>query len=532
MTTVLTKREQTLRYEKPWKTILIFCLPTVFLMIVQGLYNILDKSLAQVFAAPDAIHNQYYIDMYNELKGTLVNEIPLADMRSFINVATQYASQTYNLLWAFSVMFGMGCAMNFSIAFGKRDTHKMQELSGNAFAVTTLFSILISFIIFSIVYPGWGAVFITSQMGSHFNPITQALCWNYTIPMLLATPMMFLSYYFISLIRSEGRMKWVMAMVVSSLAINAGVAIFFMRVVHLEMAGAMLGTVFSWIVQVIWGFFIVFKTKDSYAKFTWANLVNIKLNNIWQFMRAGFPNFIINGAIVITSYVSTMLVVQLPNQDFNDGVSVLQELYSSMVPWMTLILSAGIGMTQGSRTILAYNFGAEKYQRIWQILKRVSIIIIAWFVLMLIVIISFGQQMMELFAFPHEYAVQYRWWIVINFATYPFCGFTYIALTLFQGINRSFLATLTSSLRTVIVILPLIGIGYAVSVKTGNPIFFYIFIGLTDLCSAAIIIPILAYFWFKYQTKLVDKPDNYEHDQISESHHLKKTKKNLANPKE
>lgn len=78
--------------------------------------------------------------------------------------------------------------------------------------------------------------------------------------------------------------------------------------------------------------------------------------------------------------------------------------------------------------------------------------------------------------------------------TYPFCSLTYIALTLFQGINRSILATFTSSLRSIVVILPLIGIGYGVSQATGNPIFYYVFIGLNDLIAAAIIIPILVYF--------------------------------------
>jgi len=176
---------------------------------------------------------------------------------------------------------------------------------------------------------------------------------------------------------------------------------------------------------------------------------------------------------------------------------------------MTLVLSAGIGVTQGARSIIAYNYGAKKNARIWEVLKRVILLIIIWFSLMLIVFILFGKHMMILFAFPPEYAAKYRWWIVLNFMTYPFCSLTYIALTLFQGINRSILATFTSSLRSIVVILPLIGIGYGVSQATGNPIFYYVFIGLNDLISAAIIIPILVYYWKKYHTKLVDEPDPY-----------------------
>lgn len=509
MSEVLTGREKKLRFEKPWKTIAYFCVPTVFLMIVQGLYNIVDKSLALSFAAPDLIHDQFYIDAYNRLKNISVTEIPLADMRSFINVATQYASQTYNLQWSFSIMIGMGCAMNFSIAYGQRDIPSMRRIAGNGFSLTVLFSIIVAFAIFCIVFPGWNAIFITSQMGKHYNPITESLCWEYSFPMLAAAPMMFLSYYFMSLIRSEGRMKWVIIMILSSLLINAAAAIFFMRVCHLGMSGAMLGTVFSWTVQVIWGFIIVFKTKNSYSKFYWNDLFQIEGKNIANFTKAGLPNFINNAALVVTSYVATSLIVQLPNQEYHNGVAVLQELYSSIVPWMTLVLSAGVGVTQGARSIIAYNYGAKKNARIWEVLKRVSLLIIIWFCLMLIVFIIFGKDMMMLFAFPEKYATKYRWWIVLNFMTYPFCSLTYIALTLFQGINRSFLATFTSSLRSIVVILPLIGIGFGVSQATGNPIFYYVFIGLNDLISAAIIISILVYYWRKYRNKLVDEPDPY-----------------------
>ncbi len=490
---VFTNREKKLRFEKPWKTIAYFCIPTVFIMVIQGLYNIVDKSLALSFAALDLIHEQFYIDAYNRLKNINVTKIPLADMRSFINVATQYASQTYNLQWSFSIMIGMGCAMNFSIAYGQRDIPAMRRIAGNGFSVTFLFSILVAFVIFCIVFPGWNAVFITSQMGKHYNPITESLCWEYSFPMLAAAPMLFLSYYFMSLIRSEGRMKWVIIMILSSLLINVATAIFFMRVCHLGMSGAMLGTVFSWTVQVIWGFIIVFKTKNSYSKFYWSDLFHIEGKNIANFAKAGLPNFINNAALVVTSYVAISLIIQLPNQGEHNGVTVLQELYSSIVPWMTLVLSAGIGVTQGARSIIAYNYGAKKNARIWEILKRVSLLIIIWFSLMLVLFIIFGKDMVMLFALPEETATKYRWWIVLNFMTYPFCSVTYIALTLFQGINRSFLATFTSSLRSILVILPLIGIGYGVSQATGNPIFYYVFIGLNDLISAAIIIPILVY---------------------------------------
>nr|WP_253301628.1 hypothetical protein [Spiroplasma endosymbiont of Phyllotreta cruciferae] len=50
-------------------------------MVVQGLYNIIDKKLSLAFVASDAIYDQFYIDAYNQITGSAVSVVPLADMR-------------------------------------------------------------------------------------------------------------------------------------------------------------------------------------------------------------------------------------------------------------------------------------------------------------------------------------------------------------------------------------------------------------------------------------------------------------------
>ncbi|WP_158500464.1 hypothetical protein [Spiroplasma mirum] len=74
---------------------------------------------------------------------------------------------------------------------------------------------------------------------------------------------------------------------------------------------------------------------------------------------------------------------------------------------------------------------------------------------------------------------------------------TFICLTLFQGINKSMMATFTNSLRSVVIALPFLAIGYGISIATGNPIWFFI------------LIPILWHYWRKYHYQLIDIPDNF-----------------------
>ena len=500
-------RELKLRFDKPWKTIWYFCLPSVVIMVIQGCYNIIDKVLALKFAAADLVKNQWYINEYQKLNPS--STLTIKNMERYINIATHYASQTYNLMWAFAIMAAIGCALNFSIAFGTRDRKQMAEIAGNGFVFIVILSCIVSFFTFVINYPGFDAIFVRSQMGANYNAIIEKLAWEFSYPMIFAAPLMFLSYYFLTLIRSEGRMSLVIASILTAMVINCIAAIFFMHVCHLGVTGAMLGTVCSWITQIIWGAIIIFKFKNSHSKFKFTNIININKSNFWNFTKVGFPNFIANFAFVITSYVATSLIIKLPvaMNEISleaDGVSILQQLMAALTPWMTLIISVGVGITQGARTIIAYNYGAKKYERIWHILIRVSMLLIAWFTFVICFIIAFGDVMIIQFSFPSEYASKYRWWLVLSFSTYPFCAVTYICLTLFQGTNRSALSTFSNSLRAFIVALPCLGVGYLIATKTNNAIYYFLCLGLNDLVCALILIPMLINFYNKHKNHLQD----------------------------
>lgn len=504
MSKILTIYEKKIKFEKPWKIILYFCIPTIFLIIIQqGLYNIIDKSLILKFATPNLINNQFYINAFNQLKNINVKKIPLIDMKKFINIATQYISQIYNLQWSFGILINVGCAINFSIYYGKQDIINIRRIVGNGFLLNIIFSIITSFIIFCITFPGWNSIFITLQIKKQYSLIIKMLCWEYLFPMLFTSIIMFLSCYLITLIRSEGNIKWSIIIILSSLLTNIFTSIFFMKFFNFGILGSILGTIFSWIIQLICCFVFIFK-KNSYLKFYLNDLINIKIKNIFNFIKSGLPSFINKISLVITTYITTLIIGKLPNQEYYNGISILQELHSSITPWITLILSSIIGIIQSAYNIIYYNYGTKKKYKIIKFLKYFILLIIIWFCLILIIFIIFGKKMITLFYFPEKLAIKYHWWIVLSFITYPFCSLTYISLILFQIINNSFLAIFISSLRSIIIIIPLIIIGFEISKITGNSIFYYIFIGFNDLISAIIISPILFYYWKKYKNKLIN----------------------------
>ncbi|WP_031542313.1 MATE family efflux transporter [Mesoplasma photuris] len=569
----MTHREAMLRYSTPWKAILFFCLPTVIMMVVQGLFNILDKNLSLIFATEHAVTNWQHIyslifgsgdgthslvleGIHNDaingvayngeadwfarlfdqstnpaLKQILLdwakgntsleatktavqnlfdnNQITISEkaMKTYINLATQYTTQSYNLVFAFSQVMGIGAGMHFAVEFGKGNREKLKEISGNGIMFSLMVSLFVAFLLFSISYRPWGQVLISSQMGDKVNLVIEELAWKDVEPLIFGLPIMFMANVTMNVLRSEGKMYHVLTMSITSIFVKVAVSIMAMKFGGMELAGAMLGSVISFLYQLLYCLILMFYGKRSYSKFKLENLYKLNFKNGIYSVKAGLPNFIMYFAIFINIFVSTAVLTELPlPQGFTDkdGVSLLQNFMSSLTPWSALFTSACIGLNQGARNIIAFNYGAGNKVRIIEISKRAFLLMTIWMVGVVILIASAGPGMLVMFSFdPNDisYGSTLYWYLIFFFMWYILVAFTYISLPIFQGTKKTKIAIFISSLRTILVFLPLVGIGFAVSIATGNPFFYFLFVGLNDLISALIILPLIILFYKRSKAK-------------------------------
>ncbi|WP_342269038.1 MATE family efflux transporter [Spiroplasma endosymbiont of Aspidapion aeneum] len=548
--TVMTKREVMMRYSTPWKGVLFFCVPTVSIMVIQGLYNILDKSLSLYFATNHAIYNWKYIkelltvsvghskgdnfvnqdninkifDFTDPAKISIISDylksptehnlnlikealdkkefcIRLSEMKSYINIATQYTAQSYNLSYSCSQIIALGGGIYFSVEYGKGNFNKISQIAGNGLVFTAITSIFVSALLFVISYPGFGQILISSQMGSKYNPVILMLAWNDVQPLIYMGITIFVAGFSMNMIRSEGKIYHVLIMTFLSIIVKCVVSISAMFFFGLELFGAQLGTIFAFFFQFIYVMFVVFGSKDSKSRFSISNLLTLKLKNWIVMAKLGLSAFILYFAIFVIGYTSTMLVVSVPEVNgitHEIGVSTNQQLISSMTPWNEFILSVAIGIQQGARTIIGFNYGARKNKRVVDLYKRASFLIICWFIFIFFLIISIGPLMMTMFAFPKSlsyYGSQYYFLQIAYFCTIFLASSTYCALTIFQGTKQALAALICSSLRTLVFYIPMIFIGYLVSRRLDNPVWFFLFIGLVDFISSFINIPIIILFF-------------------------------------
>ncbi|AHF57577.1 MATE family efflux transporter [Spiroplasma eriocheiris] len=482
----------------------------VLIMVIQGLYNIIDKNMAQSFTQDD-IMARFGITAKN------------AD--NLVNLTTGYTMTAYYTIFSFAMLFGVGCSIVFSMEYGKRNIAAMRKIMGNMIVLQIITSIFISTVVFFLMNNNFHALLVRVQMNSSLSSTIQehyvTLDWEYSRIFIFCSPLLFLSFALPTFLRTEGKVFIVLLMQVLSIPVNVLFSFIFAKLCHLEMSGVMMGSMMAWTFNICFSTAIIIFSKNSYCKFGFKDM-KLSFAVIKRAMPIGVGAFFMNFANAIQILISTILVVHLPGQDdvyftlngqrvqaTSVGIYICQLVYTSISPFMVIFISAGIGLSQGATAICAYAYGAKKYQRIEKILFRVAFLELIWFFIVFIIILAFADQMMKLYEFPAELVGKYRWYAVLNFSTYLFAAATYTAMTLYSSIGRPVQTMISSMLRSLLVIVPLSLIGFGVSNATGNNIDYFVFTGLNDLICALILIPMLYTTWRKNKAKLIDYPDDF-----------------------
>ncbi|KAF0851345.1 MAG: multidrug transporter [Spiroplasma poulsonii] len=519
---VFSKTEIKLRYDNLWKIIFVFSLPTVFVMAISASYPILDKLIALTFVTPNVYHYQPYLDWYRENINNNNGVLSYQVAKIFVNLATHFSGQIYNLLLAFAVLIAIGTSITFTIKYGQNNKQQTQSLAGNALTITILFSIVAAFFVFCLVFPKWDNIMIFIQLSKKGSWITKDLTWRYVFPMLLASPLMFISYLLLTLLRTDGKGRIVVYIMVGSILVNVCFSIILVKYANLLLEGTMFGTIISWVFIIVVSLICIYRNKDSYLRFHWKDLFYFRKSTVKEIFRLGFSSFLNNLGIVLVSILSSTIMSYLPGQ-FDEkqrsGLSAFQLFNSAMTPWVVFFTAIALGFAQGIKSIIGYNYGAKKYLRMYQTCWYGLIIIGSWLFFVLLLFIGLGPQLLMTFAFPSSLVDQYRWTSVLMLMSYPCAAISFMGVTLFQGMNNARKAALCSSFRTLIVlpVLMLAGAFIVRGLSDGTPknnIYYFIMIGFNDLISGIIVGIILYSFWYKHRHSIFNEVSKMDQEYL------------------
>nr|WP_283272712.1 MATE family efflux transporter [Spiroplasma sp. SV19] len=426
------------------------------------------------------------------------------------------------MLFSFAILIAIGTSITFAIKYGQNNKQQTQSLAGNALTITILFSIVAAFFVFCLVFPKWDNIMIFIQLSKKGAWITQDLTWRYVFPMLLASPLMFVSYLLLTLLRTDGKGRIAVYITIGSILVNVFFSIILVKYANLLLEGTMFGTIISWVFIIVVSLICIYQNKDSYLRFHWKDLFYFRKTTVKEIFRLGFSSFINNLGIVLVSILSSTIMTHLPGQSAEkqqSGLSSFQLFNSAMSPWVAFFTAIALGIAQGIKSIIGYNYGARKYLRMYQTCWYGLIIIGSWLFFVLLLFIGLGPQLLMTFAFPQSLVEQYRWTSVLMLMSYPCAAISFMGVSLFQGMNNVRKAALCSSLRTLIVlpVLMLIGAFIASGLSDGttkNNIYYFIMLGFNDLISGFIVATILYLFWHKNRHSIFNEVNKMDQEYL------------------
>lgn len=391
------------------RLILSMSLPTMFSMIIQAMYNIVDS----VFVS--------------SLGQDALTALSLA-----------YPLQ----LMTISVAVGTGVGINSFIS--RRLGEKNQELANNG-AANGIFISIISWLVFLLV-----GIFLTVPFFKLFNPTPGVMKYgvDYTSIILIFSVGVMVEIAIEKVLQATGNMIFPMIFQLIGAVSNIVLDPLFIFGIgpfpRMEVAGAAVATVIGQILAMLFAIYIFFFKKHAVQ----VHVRNFKpsLKIIKNIYAVGFPS-------IIMQSISSVLVVGLNAilMGFSEAAVSVHGIYYKM---QSFVFMPVFGLNQGLMPIMGYNFGAKNKDRLHSAI-RYGCIIAAFIMLCGTVIFwVFPAQILSLFNANDDILN-----MVINAMRFISLSFLPAAIdiifsTTFQAVGKGFSSMILSLLRQLVFILP------------------------------------------------------------------------------
>lgn len=402
-------KQKRLGEEKISKLLRIFSVPAIVGMIVNTLYNIIDRM---------------YI---GNIKG--VGQLAITGVGITMPIMT--------IILAFGMLVGIGTAARVSLKLGEHNKESAEKHLGNAFTLIVIISILITIIGLIFLNPIL-RVFGTSNA-------TEIYAREYMQIIFVGTIVSMLSFGLNHSIRSDGNPKIAMFSMLIGALTNIILDPIFIFALGMGVKGAAIATVISQTVTTIW--ILYYFTKGS-------SIIKLKLCNL-RLDKAIIISIFSIGMSPFSMQVAASIVQVLANNSLKEYGGDLAIGAMTIVSSISMIFLMPIfGLNQGSQPIIGYNYGAKKYHRVKETVKYGSIIATIIVVCGWLVVQLTPEVLIKIFNSDPNLVNIAKNGIRIYLFMLPVIGFQIISSNYFQSIGKAKISMFLSLLRQVILLIP------------------------------------------------------------------------------
>ncbi|MBU3093028.1 MATE family efflux transporter [Clostridium sp. CF011] len=391
------------------KLLMKFSIPAIIGMLVNGLYNVVDR----IFI------------------GRGIGKLALSGVTVTFPIAI--------MIMAFAMLVGIGSAALISIKLGQQKKEEAEHILGNAFTLLIILSIVVTIL---------GLIFLEPlllKIGASKDILPYAK--EYITIILIGGMFQSVGFGLNNIIRSEGNPRAAMVTMLIGGVLNTILDPIFIFVFHMGTRGAAIATILSQAVSMIWVLSYFFGG-NSVLKIRYKNL-KLDAKVVKSIFAIGMSPFSMQLAASIVSIISNRSLVKYGGDMALGAMGVIMSV-------VMMVLMPTFGINQGCQPIIGYNYGSKNYGRVKHALRLAIIAATTITTTGFIIIQVFPKQIISLFNKDPELIVIGSHGIRIYLFMLPIIGFQIVSSNYFQAIGKAKISIFLGLSRQVILLIPLL----------------------------------------------------------------------------
>lgn len=403
--------------EKINKLLISFSIPCVISMLINSIYNIVD----QIFIGKGV--------------GTLGN------------AATNVIFPLVIIANAISGLIGNGASANLSLRLGEKKEHEAKKCIGSAITLTIAVSIIFSVVIF-LLLPN-----LVYLLGCTKNVYSYAVDYGKII--ILGFPFMITYSAISSIIRADGSPKYSMILLVVGAIINIILDPVFIFGLNMGVTGGAIATIIGQLVSCIMALVYIPKIKSVKLEKS-----DFRLDkSITRTLGLGLSSFITQ-ATVLALFVFMNNIMTKYGAISKFGSDIPLSVYGVISKINSLYISTILGISIGSQPIIGFNYGAGKYDRVKETLRKVLLINAIVGITFNIIFFIFPRQLAGIFISKTDpsYELFMEFAVLICRSFLLVCALNFLEMTtsiVVQSLGNVKKATAVSFIRQIILFIPI-----------------------------------------------------------------------------
>ena len=434
-----------------------YALPAIVAMTASSLYNIIDRAFIGQVVGPEAIAG-------------------LGITFPFMNLSA-----------AFGAAVGVGASTCISVKLGQRDYKRAQLLLGNTVTLNLIIGFLFMMVCLVFLEPilrFFGASDATLPYAKEFMTV-----------ILLGNMVTHMYFGMNAVLRAAGKPKHAMYATLFTVACNIVLIVAFVWWFRWGIRGAALATITSQSLALCWQMWL-FSDKNEILHLR-RGIYRLRGYLVRNIVAIGISPFLMQTT-------SCVIVIFMNNQFVRYGGDMAVGAYSIANSMVMVFFMFVMGMIQGMQPIVGYNYGAEKFDRMFRCLWltiacSTAILLVGWGLSM-----AFPRQIARIFTTDETLLELSARGIVIDMMVFFVVGSQAVITNFFQCLGKVKISIFLSLSRQLILLLPM---AYVFPMFWGLDGVWYS-MPVSDFGSFAMTIPILMWYMKKLRSKEVREVRN------------------------